>query len=381
MNAKAAELRATGTAVYAFGVGEPDFEPPPFVIEAVNRALAGSVSKYTAVTGIAPLKKAIVDRARARGIACEPENVTVSVGAKHALFNVALALYEPGDEVVLPTPTWVSYPEQVKLLGAKPVEVYAPEEDGFRVSPEALEKAINKNTKAIILCTPSNPTGSAYSADQMKALLDVVRRHDCWLIADEIYSDLVYGGFKHASPAALAPDLADRIVTIDGVSKSYAMTGWRIGWSITPKPLSKALDVIQGQSTTNPTALAQHAALAALTGPQEAVTEMRDKFERRRDAMVAALSKIDGISCRTPEGAFYVFANCKKLIGRSHEGKKIATDTDLAMFFLSQAHVATVPGEPFGAPGYIRMSYATSEENITAGCAALARAVAALEPA
>jgi aspartate aminotransferase len=379
MNARAAELRSKGLDIFAFGVGEPDFEPPAHVLAAAKAAVDTGASKYTAVTGIAPLKKAICDAsARSRGFAPKPEQVTVTVGAKHALFNLAIALYEPGDEVIIPKPFWVSYPEQVRMMGAEPVLVDTDEANGWRLTPEALEKAITPKTKAVILCTPSNPSGAAYPEADMRALLDVLRKHPIWLIVDEIYAELVYDGFKHVSAAELAPDILDRIVVVDGVSKTYAMTGWRIGWSIAPVALAKVLDVVQGQSTTNATAVAQHAALAALTGPQDAIAAIRARFDGRRKAMVAGLNAIPGISCRLPEGAFYAFADCRGLLGKKHGEKVLATDEDLAFFFLEAAHCATVPGGAFGAPGYVRFSYALSEERIVAGLASIAQAVATL---
>lgn len=379
MNARAAELRSKGLDIFAFGVGEPDFEPPAHVLAAAKAAIDSGASKYTAVTGIAPLKKAICEAsARSRGFAPKPEQVTVTVGAKHALFNLAIALYEPGDEVIIPKPFWVSYPEQVRMMGAEPVLVDTEEANGWRLTPEALEKAITPKTKAVILCTPSNPSGAAYPEADMRALLDVLRKHHIWLIVDEIYAELVYDGFKHVSAAELAPDMLDRIVVVDGVSKTYAMTGWRIGWSIAPVSLAKVLDVVQGQSTTNATAVAQHAALAALTGPQDAIAAIRERFDGRRKAMVAGLNAIPGIQCRMPEGAFYAFADCRGLLGKKHGDKVLATDEDLAFFFLDAAHCATVPGGAFGAPGYVRFSYALAEERIAAGLASIASAVATL---
>ena len=378
MNARALELKAKGVDVFAFGVGEPDFEPPEAVLEAAKRAIDAGCSKYTAVTGIPALKEAICDATeRTRGWRPKTENVCVSVGAKHTLFNLALALYEPGDEVVIPKPYWVSYPEQVRLVGATPVLVDTREEDGWKLSPAQLERALTPRTKAVILCTPSNPTGPAYTEDETRALVDVVRKHDCWLIVDEIYAELVYEGLRFVSAAKIAPDLRDRMVIVDGVSKTYAMTGWRIGWALAPAPLIKALDVVQGQSTTNPTAVAQHAAIAALKGPHEDFASMRAMFEKRRNAMVAGLASIPGVKCRKPEGAFYAFADVRGLYGLDWNGKKLATDEDVAFWLLEKAHVAAVPGSGFGAPGYVRFSYAASEERIAAGCAAIRAAAAA----
>jgi aspartate aminotransferase len=376
VSARAAELRARGVDIFPFGVGEPDFEPPSFVLEAAKRAIDTGASKYTAVTGIAPLKDAIcAATARRRGWSPTPGQVCVTVGAKHSLFNLALALYEPGDEVVIPAPYWVSYPEQVHLVGATAVVLPTSEANGWRVTPEDLARVLTKRTKAVILCSPSNPTGAAYPEAAMRALLDVLRAHDCWIVVDEIYAELVYDGFHHVSVAKLAPDLADRIVIVDGVSKTYAMTGWRIGWSISPAPLARALDIVQGQSTTNAAAIAQLAAVAALNGPQEEVERMRQTFERRRDVMVSGLNAIPGIRCRTPEGAFYAFADCRGLYGIEHAGQPIADDKQLMCWILDRAHVAAVPGSAFGAPGYFRFSYATSEDRIRAGLASLRSAV------
>jgi aspartate aminotransferase len=376
IGARAAEMASRGIQVFPFAVGEPDFEPPSFVLDAAKKAIDRGASKYTAVTGIAPLKEAICAATqRRRGWSPVPSQVCVTVGAKHALFNLALALYEAGDEVVIPSPCWVSYPEQVHIVGAKAVLVPTTEANGWRLSPDDLARALTPRTKAVILCSPSNPTGAAYPEPALRALLEVLRAHDCWIIADEIYGELVYDGFRHVSVAALAPDLADRIVIVDGVSKTYAMTGWRIGWSIAPAPLARALDVMQGQSTTNAAAVAQHAAVAALTGPQEEVERMRRTFERRRDAMVAGLNAIPGIRCRVPEGAFYAFADCRGLFGIEHGGQTVTDDRQLLRFMLERAHVAAVPGSAFAAPGYFRFSYATSEERIAAGLASLRAAV------
>jgi len=376
MNARAAELRSKGTDVFAFGVGEPDFEPPAFVLEAARKAVDKGVSKYTAVTGIASLKEAVCERTRnVRGWSPKPNQVTVTVGAKHALFNLGLALYEPGDQVVIPAPYWVSYPEQVKMFGAEPVIVETTQTNGFKMTPAAFEKALTPKTKAIILCTPSNPTGSAYTESELRALLEVWKKSDAWLIVDEIYADLVYDGFKHTSTAKLAQDQMDRIVIVDGVSKTYAMTGWRIGWCIAPVPLAKVLDTVQGQSTTNATAIAQHAAAAALTGPQEEVERMRAAFEKRRGVMVEGLRSIPGVSCHMPEGAFYAFADVRALYGVPYKGKPIANDEEAAFFLLDEAHVAAVPGSGFGAPGYMRFSYATSEERIRGGIASIHAAI------
>jgi aspartate aminotransferase len=376
MNARVIELRAKGIDVFAFGVGEPDFEPPQAVLDAAKRAIDAGCSKYTAVTGIAPLKSAICAFTEAtRGWKPEPANVCVSVGAKHVLFNLALALYEPGDEVVIPKPYWVSYPEQVRLVGATPVLVDTREDEGWKLSPEKLEQAMTPRTKAVVLCTPSNPTGTAYTEGEMHALCDVLRNHDAWLVVDEIYAELVYDGFRFVSAAKIAPDLRDRMVIVDGVAKTFAMTGWRIGWALAPAPLVKALDTVQGQSTTNAAAVSQYAAVAALGTDIADFARIRTMFQRRRDAMVAGLESIPGVRCRKPEGAFYAFADVRGLYGLEWNTKTLETDEDVALWLLDRAHVAAVPGAGFGAPGYVRFSYAASEERIAAGIAAIRRTV------
>lgn len=377
MAARAAKLREQGHRVFAFGVGEPDFETPAYIREAAKQAIDRGASHYTAVTGTPELKRAICKAvARDRGWEPTVEQITVSCGAKHALFNLAMALYEPGDEVIIPAPYWVSYPEQVRLAGATPIIVPTREEDGWQLTKDALANALTPRTKAIILCTPSNPTGSAYSRERLLELASVLASADCWIVLDEIYAELVYDGFEHQSLAALAPELRDRIIVVDGVSKAYAMTGWRIGWSIAPKTVAKALDVVQGQSTTNATAVAQAAAVAALEGPRDEVRAMREIFEQRRNRMVEGLRAIPGLSCRMPEGAFYAFADVRGLFGKQPQGREpLATDEDVAFWLLDEAHVAGVPGTPFGAPGYIRFSYASSVETIDAGIAAIRQAV------
>lgn len=374
INAKAAAMRASGTDVVSFGVGEPDFEPPDFALEAAIDAIRKGASKYTAVTGTAELKRAIAaDCERRRGFLPELGQICVSVGAKHALFNTALALYEPGDEVIVPAPYWVSYPEQVRMMGAAPIVVETKMNEHFKLQPAALEAAITPRTKALVLCSPSNPTGAAYTKADLRALADVIARHDLWVVVDEIYSQLVYDGFEQSSLAAIAPELRDRIVVIDGVSKSHAMTGWRIGWSIAPKRVAAAIDIVQGQSTTNATAAAQAAAAAALAGPTDAMRAMVDTFAARRAVMVHGLNALHGVSCIMPEGAFYAFADVSELIGNTLAGVRIDSDDTLAMLLLEQAHVACVPGSAFGAPGFVRFSYATSEARIREGLARIAK--------
>lgn len=372
MAAKAARLRAEGHKVYRFSLGEPDFDTPGHVLLAGKAALDAGATRYTAVSGTPELKAAICAAVeRDRGWLPEPSQIVVACGVKHALFNLALCLFEPNDEVIIPAPYWVSYPEQVRLVGATPVIAPTSEQGGFRLTPEALEAALTPRTKAVILCTPSNPTGAAYSRAHLEPLLEILRRHDCWIIIDEIYADLTYDGFKHASVPAFAKDLRDRIVIVDGASKSYAMTGWRIGWSIAPLELSKALDVVQSQSTTNAAAVSQAAAVAALTGRRDDVEAMRATFEKRRVRMVEGLRSIPGVRCRMPEGAFYAFADVTGLYGLRWGDRELRSDEDVASFFLEEIHAATVPGTPFGAAGYIRFSYACSEADIDEGIGAI----------
>jgi aspartate aminotransferase len=375
MTARARELAAAGRKIYPFGVGEPDFETPEPIREAAARALAHS-SHYTDVTGTASLKRAIcVATERDRGWAPTPEMITVSVGAKHALFNLAAALVDPGDEVVIPAPYWVSYPEQVRLFGGVPRIVETDPAAGWRMTPDALGRALGPKTKAVLLCSPSNPTGAAYDPDELRALARVVAATDAWLIVDEIYGELVYDGFSHVSLGKLAPELRERLVVVDGVSKTYAMTGWRIGWSIGPPRLARALAKVQGQSTTNPTAVAQAAAEAALLGPRDEVARMREVFARRRQKMVDGLNAIPGIRCELPRGAFYAFPDVTGLYGIRHRGSELGSANDVTLWQLDVCGIAAVAGEPFGAPGYVRFTYASAEATIEEALAALARAV------
>lgn len=376
---KARELQAKGKDVLSFSVGEPDFDTPAHVREAGKAAIDAGATRYTAAGGTVELRSAICTRSEARrGTFYKPASVVVSVGAKHSLFNLAVVLYDPGDEVIIPAPYWVSYPEQVRMMGAEPVILETREEDGFRVTPEALKATLTPKTKAIILCSPSNPTGSAYAPEQLEALAAVLREHDCWIIVDEIYAELVYGDFQQKSIVEIAPDLKDRIIIVDGVSKTYAMTGWRIGWILGPEEVAAACNKIQGQSTTNPTANAQVAAIAALEGAQECVEQFRSAFEKRRGLIVEGLDALEGVSCGMPEGAFYAFANVKDLVGRKAPGGVLEDDLAVAGYFLDEALCAFVPGSAFGAPGYLRISYACSEKQITDGLTRMRDAIAKL---
>jgi aspartate aminotransferase len=375
---RAQDLRAQGVDVLQFGVGEPDFATPEHVIAAAKRALDAGATRYTSVRGLLSLREAVCrDSARRRGVEHQPDEVVVSVGAKHCLFNLCFALLGPGDDALVPTPCWVSYPEQCALAGARAVLLETSSESGFRLTPEQLEAAITPRTRALFLCSPCNPTGTAYSRAELEGLAQVARRHAFWIVLDEIYGSLVYGGFRQHSLLEVAPDLRERLIVVDGVSKRFAMTGFRIGWLLAPSRVAAACEVIQSQTTTSPTAVAQHAAAAALDGPQEPVEVMRRAFERRRDLAVEGLNRIAGLSCRSPEGAFYAFFDVREHLGRTLGGRLIADDVALAEYLLEQAHCAFVPGSAFLAPGYLRMSYAASEAQIREGLARLARALGA----
>jgi aspartate aminotransferase len=378
---RARALRASGRDILSFSVGEPDFEPPEHVKEAAIRAIHdGRATRYTAARGIPELREAIAsDSARRRGgVRHTSDEIVVSVGGKHALFNLALALYEPGDEVIVPAPYWVSYPDQVRLAGAEPVVVGASAEDGLRLTPERLAAAITPRTKAVILCTPSNPTGVAHSAGELRALADVMAPHRFFIVVDEMYGRLVYGGFEQRSLLEVAPELRDRLVIIDGVSKSFAMTGYRIGWMLGPAHVARACEKIQAQATTNPAAVSQWAAEAALRGGDEPVEHMRRAFEARRDRVLEALRRIEGLRCATPEGAFYVFPDVRAFLGRSLGGRTVRDDVALCEYLLDEAGCALVPGTAFGAPGHLRMSYAASVETLDEGLARIGAALAKL---
>jgi aspartate aminotransferase len=376
MTQRAAELRAAGRKIYTFGVGEPDFATPEHIREAAARALATS-SHYTAVSGTQRLREAIcAATARDRGWTPTPDMVTVSVGAKHALFNLAMVLCDPGDEVVIPAPYWVSYPEQVRIFEGVPRIVETRPENGWRMTADELAAVLSPKTKAVILCSPSNPTGAAYAASELVALAKVLAATDAWIIVDEIYGELVYDGFEHVSLAKVVPELRSRIIIVDGVSKTYAMTGWRIGWSITPLGVAKALGKVQGQSTTNPTAVAQAAAEAALLGPRDEVRRMVQVFAERRQRMVNGLNAIPGVRCDMPRGAFYAFPDVTGLYGILHGDKALASADDVTLWQLDVCGIAAVAGEPFGAPGHIRYTYAAAESVIEEALTTLRQAVA-----
>ena len=383
VTAKAARLKAEGVDVVSFGAGEPDFDTPAHIKDAARAALDQGVGKYTDVAGTLALRKAIAaEMSRVHKAAIDPANVLVSVGAKHSLYNLFMALIDPGDEVLVPAPYWVSYPDMVMLAGGTPIALATRPEDDFAVTAAQVAAACTPKTRAIVLNNPSNPTGAVYTRAQIEALAEVVVAKNLLVISDDIYRSLVYAGAEYVSIAAISPELADRTVLIDGVSKTYAMTGWRIGYtSVTAAlaPLIKAMSKIQGQSTSNPSHIAQVATLAALTGPQDCVETMRKAFDERRIAMVKLLRAIPNVSCREPKGAFYAFPDLGAYVGKTTpEGKQIASDVELCDWLLDAGKVAVVPGSGFGAPGHVRLSYACSMANIENGVGRMARSLATL---
>lgn len=361
---KAQELKAAGKDVIGLGAGEPDFDTPDNIKAAAKKAIDSGDTKYTAVDGTPALKKAICEKfKRENNIEYKPSQITVGTGGKQVLYNALLATLNPGDEVVIPAPYWVSYPDIV-LLG-EGVPVFAPcrAEDNFKLLPNSLRKTITKKTKWFIINSPSNPTGAAYSREELKALADVLLDFpQVYILSDDIYEHVLYDGFKFATIAEVEPRLKDRTLTLNGVSKSYAMTGWRIGYAGGPEELIKAIAKIQSQSTSNPSSISQAAAVEALNGTQEFLIPRAEAFRKRRDMVVDRLNEINGITCNKPEGAFYVFPSCKALIGKkTPDGKMIGNDTEFVTYLLEEALVAVVQGSAFGLDGFFRISYATSE--------------------
>lgn len=367
MTGRAAELKAEGRDIIALSAGEPDFNTPEHIREAGKAAIDAGHTRYTTVDGIAELKRAICDKfARENGLDYTPDQISVSSGGKQILFNALLATVNPGDEVIIPAPYWVSYPDIVALAGGVPVVLPCPAEDGFRLTPEALRAAITPRTKWLILNSPSNPSGAAYSAEQMKALTDVLLDFpQVWVLTDDIYEHLVFDGFTFVTPAQVEPRLKDRTLTMNGASKAYAMTGWRIGYAAGPQQLIKAMAKLQSQSTSNPCTISQYAALAALTGPQDYLETSRTAFQRRRDMVVAGLNDCPGLTCPTPQGAFYVYPSIAGLIGTvSAGGTPITDDEAFANALLDETGVAIVFGAAFGLSPHFRVSYAASEDTL-----------------
>ncbi|MHC6154774.1 pyridoxal phosphate-dependent aminotransferase [Bradyrhizobium elkanii] len=381
MTARAAALKEQGREIITLSQGEPDFDTPENIREAGIQAIASGKTRYTAVAGITPLREAIRDKLkRDNGLDYSVDQITVGCGAKQVVFNGLFASLNPGDEVVIPGPCWVSYPDMVRLAGGTPVMVECSENLAFRLSAEALESAITPRTKWLMLNSPLNPTGTLYSAEDLASLAGVLRKHPhVWILADDIYEKLIYPPARFATMAQVAPDLYVRTLTVNGVSKANCMTGWRVGYGAGPAELIKAMNTIQGQTSSHTSSISQYAAIEAISGDQSYVTEFVAEFQARRDIVVNRLNEAPGLRCRTPEGAFYVYPNCAGVIGkRTRSGQIIATDTDFAMYLLDNAGVAVVPGSGFMASPYIRISYASAREELQRACDRIVKACAEL---
>ncbi len=380
ITAKANALRAEGRDVISFGAGEPDFDTPANIKKAAIDSIQEGFTRYTPVGGIPELKDAIIEKLqRDNGLAYGREQIVVSCGAKHSLYNLVQALIEEGDEVIIPSPFWVSYPDIVLLAGGTPVILETREEDGFKVTPERLEEMITERTKALVLNSPSNPTGATYTFEELKALSEVIIRKDVLVISDEIYEKILYNGFSFSSIAMASEEAKNRTIVVNGVSKAYAMTGWRIGYAAGPEEIIAAMAKIQSQNTSNPTSISQKASVEALNGEQVAVDEMVEAFAQRRNYIVGKLNGMAGVSCFNPEGAFYVFPNVSALYGGRYGDSAITGSASFAEYLLDAANIAVVPGVAFGSDIHIRLSYATSMENIQQGLERIREAVNALK--
>ncbi len=377
---KAKALQKEGRDIIGFGAGEPDFDTPDNIKAAAIRAIQEGFTKYTPVGGIDELKDAVIEKLRRdNGLEYKRSQIVVSTGAKHTLFNMAQVLFGRGDEVIVPAPYWVSYPDIVQLADATPVIVDSTEAEGFKLTPAKLKKAVTARTKALILNSPSNPTGAAYAPDELKALAEVLRGTEIIVISDDIYEKIVYDGFVFANMANVSGEMKEKTIVVNGLSKSHAMTGWRMGYAAGPDNVIAAMTEIQSQSTSNPTSIVQKASIEALLGDQSFIPKMVAEFKRRRDTIVAALNAVPGITCATPPGAFYVFPRVAALYGKTYRGKAITNSNEFSEFLLEEANVAVIAGGVFGNDEYIRLSYATSMELIVEGTKRIARAVASLE--
>jgi len=379
ISAKEKILRAQGLDIAGFGAGEPDFDTPQHIKQAAIDAINEGFTKYTAVAGIDPLKDAIIEKFKSdNNLTYKREEIIVPCGGKHGLYILFQALFQEGDEVIVPTPYWVSYPSMLELAGAKPVIMDTDERDDYQVTGDLLKKYITKNTKAIILNYPSNPVGSVYTLENLTRIGRLAVENNLYIISDEIYEKLTYDGYRHTSIASIDNAFKERTIIAHGVSKTYSMTGWRIGFAAGPKEIISAMANIQSQSTSNPSSISQRAAVAALVGPQDFIAAMVGEFQKRRDYLMAELRSIPGVTCYNPKGAFYVFPNFNAILGRKHKDTVIGTSTDLTGLLLEVFHTAVVPGVEFGKEGYLRLSFATSMEVIKKGVGRIKEAVAAL---
>lgn len=366
ITARAKQMKQEGIDVIGFGAGEPDFDTPAHIKEAAKKAIDSGFTKYTPASGMKELKEAICRKfENDNNLDYSPEEIIVSCGAKHSIFNAILTLCNEDDEVILPSPYWVSYPEMIKVAGAKPVILKATQENNFKITPQQLQETITPKTKLLILNSPSNPTGMVYTKDELSSISNTLTEKGIFCISDEIYEKIIYDGQEHISIASLAPEIKKLTIVVNGVSKSYSMTGWRIGYAAGPKEIIQAMSNLQSHSTSNPTSISQKAALAALEGPQEPLCNMVAEFVKRRDYIVERLNSIKEISCLKPRGAFYVFPEVSQIIGRIFKGEIIKDSVFLAEILLDEANVALVPGSAFGADEYLRLSYATSMKNIS----------------
>jgi len=378
--AKEKELKAQGIDIVGFGAGEPDFNTPDHIKEAAIKAIHDNFTRYTPAGGIDLLKDAVIEKfKRDNNLTYKRDEVLISCGGKHGLYNLFQAIFQEGDEVIVPAPYWVSYPPMIELAGAKPVIVETAEADNYQITAEMLKKVITQKTKGIILNYPSNPVGSVYSKENLEAIGKLAEEHDFYIVSDEIYEKLAYDDYKHVSIASIDPAFKERTIICHGVSKTYAMTGWRIGFSAGPVPIIKAMGNIQSQSTSNPTSVAQMAAVAALNGPQDSISMMLEAFKARRDYLVGELKSIPGVTCYNPKGAFYVLPNFNAMLGKKYKGTVIDSSSTLTAMLLEGFHTAVVPGIEFGKEGYLRLSFATSMEIIQKGIERIKHAVASLE--
>ena len=378
VDAKAKALKAQGRPVIGFGAGEPDFATPDYVVAAAAAACADPANhRYTPAGGLPDLKAAIVAKtARDSGFVVSPEQVLVTNGGKQAVYQAFATLLDPGDEVLLPTPYWTTYPEAIRLAGGLPVEVFAGEDVGYLVSVEQLEAARTERTKVLLFCSPSNPTGAVYPPEQVRAIGQWALAHGLWVVTDEIYEHLVYDDARFVSMPVEVPELADRCVVLNGVAKTYAMTGWRVGWLIGPRDIVKAATNLQSHATSNVANVSQRAAIAALTGDLSAVALMRSSFDRRRRTIIGMLNEIDGVVCPVPTGAFYVYPSVHGVLGKTIRGRTPTTSAELASLLLDEAEVAVVPGEAFGPSGYLRLSYALGDADLAEGVGRIQRLLA-----
>jgi aspartate/methionine/tyrosine aminotransferase len=374
VDAKAKALKAQGRPVIGFGAGEPDFPTPGYIVEAAVAACANPVNhRYTPAAGLPDLRAAVATKTeRDSGLVIAPEQVLVTNGGKQAVFQAFAALLDPGDEVLLPAPYWTTYPEAIRLAGGVPVEVFAGEDQDYLVSVEQLEAARTPRTKALLFCSPSNPTGAVYPAEEVRAVGRWAVEHGLWVITDEIYEHLTYDGARAASMPVEVPELAETCLVLNGVAKTYAMTGWRVGWMIGPRDVVKAATNLQSHLSSNVANVSQRAALAAVTGGLSAVVEMREAFDRRRRMMVSMLNEIPGVLCPTPRGAFYAYPSVQGVLGRQIRGRTPRTSAELAELILTESEVAVVPGEAFGPSGYLRLSYALGDEDLVTGVGRIA---------